>query len=44
MIRELLTSLLDTLEGAGGGVLAEHADKIGGLVGKIDQVISRLPA
>jgi hypothetical protein len=38
VIRELLTSVRHTLEGAGGGVLAEHADKIGNLVEKIDHI------
>ena len=39
----LLTSIRHTLEGAGGGVLAEHADKIGDLVEKIDHVTGALP-
>jgi hypothetical protein len=43
MIRELLTSVRHTLEGAGGGVLAEHADKIGDLVEKIEHVTRALP-
>jgi hypothetical protein len=43
LIRELLTSVRHTLEGAGGGVLAEHADKIGDLVEKIDHVTGALP-
>lgn len=43
MIRELLTSVRHTLEGAGGGVVAEHADKIADLISKIDQVRDGLP-
>jgi hypothetical protein len=43
LIRELLTSVRHALEGAGGGVLAEHADKIGELVEKIDHVTGALP-
>jgi hypothetical protein len=44
IIRELLTSVRHTLEGAGGGILAEHADKIGDLVGRIDHVTRALPS
>jgi hypothetical protein len=42
IIRELLTSLRHTLESASGGVLVEHADKIGELVVKIEQVARSL--
>jgi hypothetical protein len=39
----LLTSVRHTLEGAGGGILAEHADQIGDLVEKIDHATCALP-
>lgn len=40
--RELLTSARHTLEGAAGGVVAEHADKVGNALELFDRVITSL--
>jgi hypothetical protein len=43
LIRELLTSVRHTIEGASGGVLAEHSEKIGDLVEKVEHLMRELP-